>query len=218
MENFDDQDVNNVLDKIDQKHKAARKYAIFLTVAATLVASIVLIGLIYSIASLKQEETNLQTKIKKEQEELQDLEVQIKDLEVQRAEYIKNIAEKDKSINEVKEINTTNTSAAKKAERIAEVIKVTEKQSVLTDKTPELQKFPIAAESLTSNVNVRSAPNLNSKVIATVNKGDKLTVVGFSGNSDTWGGTTANWAIIQVNETTKGFVFSPLIKVKNSKD
>lgn len=214
MDNFDNQDVNAVLKQIDQKYKAARKYGLMLTVGAILVTSVVLVGLIYSIAKLKQEESNLRIKIEKEQKEL-------KELEEKKAEYIKNIAEKDQTIKEVQEISNKRTNSAEKVQQIAEVIKrteVVEKETIVTDKTLEPRKFPIPAESLTSNVNIRSKPDLEADVIGKLSKGDKIDVVGYSKKTDTWGGTTANWAQIVTARGEKGYVFSPLITVEDEKE
>lgn len=61
------------------------------------------------------------------------------------------------------------------------------------------------------DVRIRSAPSLNAPVINKLRRGQVVFVLQYSGNTDNWRGTQANWAYIQTENGRSGWVFSPFI-------
>lgn len=62
-----------------------------------------------------------------------------------------------------------------------------------------------------SNVVMRSSPNLNGKKINALKSGQKIYIIRYSDNYDYWNGTEGNWAYVQTESGSRGWVFSPLI-------
>ena len=61
------------------------------------------------------------------------------------------------------------------------------------------------------NVLVRDSPSLNGRKVNTLKKGEKVFVIEESDNYDEWQGTEANWAYIQKEDGSRGWVFTPFI-------
>ena len=64
----------------------------------------------------------------------------------------------------------------------------------------------------TSNVVLRSAPNLSASKVAGLSGGQKVYIINYSDNYDTWRGKTANWAYVATDKGERGWVFTPLIR------
>ena len=62
-----------------------------------------------------------------------------------------------------------------------------------------------------SNVVMRNSPRLNAKKINALKRGQKIYIINYSENYDYWNGTEGNWAYVQTEEGSRGWVFSPLI-------
>ncbi len=62
-----------------------------------------------------------------------------------------------------------------------------------------------------TNVIVRNSPNLNAKKINGLKRGQKIYVLNYSDNYDSWNGMEGNWAYIQTETGGRGWVFAPLI-------
>jgi len=62
-----------------------------------------------------------------------------------------------------------------------------------------------------SNVIVRGAPGLNAKRLTMLKKGQRVFVIRYSDNTDMWKGVESNWAYIQTESGTRGWVFTPFI-------
>lgn len=61
------------------------------------------------------------------------------------------------------------------------------------------------------NVVVRAVPNLNGAKINKLGRGQRVWVIGVSPNYSTWNGVTSNWSQVQMNDGSRGWVFSPFI-------
>jgi hypothetical protein len=56
---------------------------------------------------------------------------------------------------------------------------------------------------------LRAAPNLNGEKVDRLSKGQRLWVMEYSTNYDTWKGITANWAYVQPDgSSVRGWVFT----------
>lgn len=62
-----------------------------------------------------------------------------------------------------------------------------------------------------SNVIVRGDPGLNAKKLTMLKKGQRVFVIRYSENTDMWKGVESNWAYIQTESGTRGWVFTPFI-------
>lgn len=81
---------------------------------------------------------------------------------------------------------------------------------------PSLPASPDYAESAyctQNNVVVRDAPRLKGNKIGGLSRGQRVHVIEFSSNYDTWHGITSNWVYVQVESTSaRGWVFAFFIK------
>jgi len=69
-----------------------------------------------------------------------------------------------------------------------------------------------AAFCTENNVVLRGAPGLNAPKIGRLSRGQRLWVIEYSPNYDTWRGFTANWAYVQPdNSPTRGWVFTKFV-------
>ena len=64
----------------------------------------------------------------------------------------------------------------------------------------------------TNNVVLRSAPSLSAAKVDGLYRGQRLYVISQSNNYTTWGGVNGNWTLVETDEGTRGWVFSPLIR------
>ncbi len=62
-----------------------------------------------------------------------------------------------------------------------------------------------------SNVIVRRDAGLNAKRLTMLKKGQRVFVIRYSDNTDMWNGVESNWAYIQTESGTRGWVFTPFI-------
>lgn len=62
-----------------------------------------------------------------------------------------------------------------------------------------------------NNIVVRNSPELNAKKINALKRGQKIYIINYSDNYDYWNGMEGNWAYIQTESGSRGWVFSPLI-------
>lgn len=64
-----------------------------------------------------------------------------------------------------------------------------------------------------NNVVLRAAPNLNANKVGGLSRGQRLYIIEFSSNYDTWRGITANWAYVQPeNSSVRGWVFTYFVR------
>lgn len=80
---------------------------------------------------------------------------------------------------------------------------------------PKLKSPPPSDEIAycrTNNVVLRSAPSLSASKVTGLNRGQKVYIINYSDNYDTWRGTTANWAYVATDNGQRGWVFTPLIR------
>lgn len=62
-----------------------------------------------------------------------------------------------------------------------------------------------------NNIVMRNSPNLNAKKINALKRGQKIYIIEYSDNYDYWNGMEGNWAYVQTENGSRGWVFSPLI-------
>lgn len=62
-----------------------------------------------------------------------------------------------------------------------------------------------------SNVVMRGAPSLSARKINNLKRGQKIYIINYSDNYDSWNGMEGNWAYVQTESGGRGWVFSPLI-------
>lgn len=62
-----------------------------------------------------------------------------------------------------------------------------------------------------SNVIVRGDPGLDAKKLTMLKKGQRVFVIRYSDRTDMWNGVESNWAYIQTEGGTRGWVFTPFI-------
>lgn len=62
-----------------------------------------------------------------------------------------------------------------------------------------------------NNVIMRNSPNLDAKKINALKRGQKIYIINYSDNYDSWNGMEGNWAYVQTESGSRGWVFSPLI-------
>jgi Bacterial SH3 domain len=103
---------------------------------------------------------------------------------------------------------------------IGVALKPKETQSREDKKTPEvtpeqvLDELPPGTQVAYCNatdVTVRSAPNLRSRKVTELTRGQKVYVLQFSDNYDVWNGIRSNWALIETDKGKRGWVFTRFI-------
>lgn len=62
-----------------------------------------------------------------------------------------------------------------------------------------------------SNVVMRGSPSLTAKKVSALRRGQKIYVINYSDNYDYWNGMEGNWAYVQTESGSRGWVFTPLI-------
>ena len=62
-----------------------------------------------------------------------------------------------------------------------------------------------------SNVVLRGAPSLEARKVSALRRGQKIYVINYSDNFDYWNGMEGNWAYVQTETGSRGWVFTPLI-------
>lgn len=62
-----------------------------------------------------------------------------------------------------------------------------------------------------SNVVMRGSPSLTGRKVNALRRGQKIYVINYSENSDYWNGMEGNWAYVQTESGSRGWVFTPLI-------
>jgi hypothetical protein len=62
-----------------------------------------------------------------------------------------------------------------------------------------------------ANVIVRAEPGLEAKRLTMLKKGQRVFVIRYSDNTDMWKGVESNWAYIQTESGSRGWVFTPFI-------
>ncbi len=62
-----------------------------------------------------------------------------------------------------------------------------------------------------NNIIVRNSPNLNAKKVNALKRGQKIYIINYSENYDYWNGLEGNWAYVQTENGSRGWVFAPLI-------
>lgn len=62
-----------------------------------------------------------------------------------------------------------------------------------------------------SNVVMRNSPKLDGKKINALKRGQKIYIINYSDNYDSWNGMEGNWAYVQTENGSRGWVFAPLI-------
>lgn len=67
------------------------------------------------------------------------------------------------------------------------------------------------AYSGSSNVVMRGSPSLTGRKVSGLKRGQKVYVINYSDNYDYWNGMEGNWAYVQTESGSRGWVFSPLI-------
>ena len=67
------------------------------------------------------------------------------------------------------------------------------------------------AYSASSNVIMRNAPSLTARKVNGLQRGQKVYVINYSSNYDSWNGMEGNWAYVQTESGGRGWVFTPLI-------
>ena len=65
---------------------------------------------------------------------------------------------------------------------------------------------------LTPTPKPKVAPSLSAAKVDGLYRGQRLYVISQSNNYTTWGGVTGNWTLVETDEGTRGWVFSPLIR------
>jgi hypothetical protein len=65
--------------------------------------------------------------------------------------------------------------------------------------------------SAKTNAVLRSEPSLSGQKIATLRRGQKIYVTGYSENTDYWNGLEGKWANVQTESGQRGWVFAPLL-------
>lgn len=77
-----------------------------------------------------------------------------------------------------------------------------------------LNELPAGAKVAYCNatdVTVRVSPNLKARKINQLRRGQKIFVISYSDNYDSWNGMQSNWAYIQTENGKRGWVFTPFI-------
>ncbi len=62
-----------------------------------------------------------------------------------------------------------------------------------------------------NNIVMRNSPSLNAKKVNALKRGQKIYIINYSENYDYWNGMEGNWAYVQTESGSRGWVFSPLI-------
>lgn len=62
-----------------------------------------------------------------------------------------------------------------------------------------------------NNIVLRSSPSLTARKVSALKRGQKIYIINYSENYDYWNGMEGNWAYIQTENGSRGWVFSPLI-------
>ncbi|MGH9948087.1 MAG: SH3 domain-containing protein [Pyrinomonadaceae bacterium] len=62
-----------------------------------------------------------------------------------------------------------------------------------------------------TDVIVRNAPSLKARKINGLRRGQKVYIISYSDNYDQWKGISSNWAYIQTEKGSRGWVFTPFI-------
>ena len=62
-----------------------------------------------------------------------------------------------------------------------------------------------------SNVIMRGSPSLSGRKINNLRRGQKIYIINYSDNYDSWNGMEGNWAYVQTESGGRGWVFAPLI-------
>ena len=62
-----------------------------------------------------------------------------------------------------------------------------------------------------NNIVLRNSPSLTARKVSALKRGQKIYIINYSENYDYWNGMEGNWAYIQTEGGSRGWVFSPLI-------
>lgn len=62
-----------------------------------------------------------------------------------------------------------------------------------------------------NNITMRSSPSLDGRKVNALKRGQKIYIINYSENYDYWNGMEGNWAYVQTESGSRGWVFSPLI-------
>ena len=80
--------------------------------------------------------------------------------------------------------------------------------------TIELPAGATVAFCNSSDVIVRGSPGLDGKKLTMLKKNQKVYILRYSENTDLWNGVESNWAFIQTENGSRGWVFTPFISIK----
>jgi hypothetical protein len=90
----------------------------------------------------------------------------------------------------------------------------TSKQTGTTESNSSIDNAPVGAKVAycnSTNVVVRSSPSLKARKVNALRKNQKVYVIRYSDNTDSWNGLQSNWAFIQTENGKQGWVFTPFI-------
>lgn len=83
-----------------------------------------------------------------------------------------------------------------------------------TTEKPSIENAPVGSKVAycnSTNVVVRSSPSLKARKVNALRKNQKVYVIRYSDNTDSWNGLQSNWAFIQTETGKQGWVFTPFI-------
>lgn len=88
------------------------------------------------------------------------------------------------------------------------------KDTTKTEEKPSIENAPVGSKVAycnSTNVVVRSSPSLKAKKVNALRKNQKVFVIRYSDNTDSWNGLQSNWAFVQTENGKQGWVFTPFI-------
>ena len=103
---------------------------------------------------------------------------------------------------------------ALKPKAIASSTKTDASKQIETTEKPSIDNAPVGSKVAycnSTNVVVRLSPSLKAKKINALRKNQKVYVIRYSDNTDSWNGLQSNWAFIQTENGKQGWVFTPFI-------
>ncbi|MEZ5428581.1 MAG: SH3 domain-containing protein [Pyrinomonadaceae bacterium] len=213
MENLDKTNVEEVLEKLDQKSRAARIFSLAVTGLTILIAVIVLFYLYNLIGEANRELVTLGKNKDQITRELDETSKELEEKKQQLADALKGW----EKVKEIQDVTDQPISSREKVNKVDQIIKEAEKEEP-TPAPPAKDPLENARVvfATTSNVNLRDSASLEGKVIGKLEKGQKMLLLGFSNNYDVWGGTRAKWAKVKTDDGITGWVFAPFVSEKPS--
>lgn len=88
---------------------------------------------------------------------------------------------------------------------------VIDKPALTPKPAPSAPSGAQVAYCKSNNIVLRSSPGLTARKVSALKRGQKIYIINYSENYDYWNGMEGNWAYIQTESGSRGWVFSPLI-------